>query len=115
MGLEKKDQGRSMISFLSWVGRRLLLQEAALLQDSVPGFPTVLLAEFFEATYYSGVATDGTASLGFPVRRARRWSLLCHHIKQSATGRHTMPSHSSTAGTAHAGGTSAWPLAPRSC
>eukprot|EP00969_Alexandrium_andersonii_P082416 3632785-Alexandrium_andersonii.AAC.1 len=66
---------------MAWVGHRLLLEEAVIVQENVPRFNLELLSRFFASTYYIDSCCIEASALGWATSRNRKWTVLRHKVK----------------------------------
>jgi hypothetical protein len=77
-----------MVFLLAWVACRRFFQEDIVIQENVAGFMTNLLVSWLGSLYHFEVAIIDPVSLGWPVCRERKWTVMRHRYK---TGAFSMP------------------------
>ena len=83
-GLREAEGGKTYAAFLTWAGQRLLAQESVIIQENVQQFPLEQLQLVLGQLYFIESIVLSPRSLGWPVERKRRWTVLRHRYKTKA-------------------------------
>ena len=86
MGAMKKDQGKTMRHYAVWLAMRRELQEPTILHENVEGFDIETLKAALSDLYRVDTAVIDSSTLGWPVQRKRRITVLSHRKKTQESG-----------------------------
>ena len=76
--------GKACLAFLVWAGQRVKLQEEVIIHENVEEFPAASMFSMLLPMYIVFTLILGPDTLGWPVRRPRRISVLIHREKAPA-------------------------------
>ena len=73
--------GSAAVPYMVWIGMRLLLMEALIIHENVPGFPEHLLSQWLGSAYVIMSLIISLHELGWPSRRDRRITVMVRKDK----------------------------------
>ena len=76
--------GKTSAALIAWIGQRLRIQEAFIIQENVPSFPTDILQKVLGQVYFIDVVVLDPHAFGWPIARKRKFTLLRHRLKTGA-------------------------------
>lgn len=80
-GLGMRNADVESLYLMSWVGLRLALQEACIVQENVQDFDVRLLSRFLSHLYHISCLLADPTEYGWPVGRTRQFVMMHHKTK----------------------------------
>lgn len=77
-GAQSRSNGSTMTVFAAWAALRILLEEVIIVHENSSRFDVNVLEKVFGNNYIINSTIFCPTSLGWPVRRSRRWTVLIH-------------------------------------
>lgn len=81
IGARQAASDGTVIYFLAWVGLRLLMQEAEIVQENVKAFDESLIGRFLSHLYFIDCVVLDPTQFGWASARERKWTKLRHRGK----------------------------------